>query len=104
MSMTASTIASSERRLLVGLGVTGQSVARWWRQQGVVFGAIDTRAEMADDPSVFADIDRSKVTFGEVEAAFADDYTEMIVSPWCGAGSPVGSACPGPRMSRARGY
>lgn len=79
--MTASTIASSERRLLVGLGVTGQSVARWWRQQGVVFGAIDTRAEMADDPSVFADIDRSKVTFGEVEAAFADDYTEMIVSP-----------------------
>ena len=47
----------------------------------MVFGAIDTRAEMADDPSVFADIDRSKVTFGEVEAAFADDYTEMIVSP-----------------------
>ncbi len=94
MSMTASTIASSERRLLVGLGVTGQSVARWWRQQGVVFGAIDTRAEMADDASAFADIDRSKVTLGEVGAAFGDDYTEMIVSP--------GVALDHPLVARAR--
>ena len=33
--MTSATIASSERRLIFGLGATGQSVARWWRQQGL---------------------------------------------------------------------
>jgi UDP-N-acetylmuramoylalanine--D-glutamate ligase len=55
--MTSATIASSERRVIFGLGVTGQSVARWWRQQGVAFAAVDTRAERADDPSVVADID-----------------------------------------------
>ena len=33
--MTSATIASSERRPIFGLGATGQSVARWWRQQGL---------------------------------------------------------------------
>jgi UDP-N-acetylmuramoylalanine-D-glutamate ligase len=38
--MTARLIASEERRAIMGLGVTGQSVARWWRRQGVpVFGS-----------------------------------------------------------------
>ena len=43
----SNTIVSSERRLLMGLGVTGQSVARWWRRQGVKFTAIETREELA---------------------------------------------------------
>ena len=74
-------IASSEKRLIVGLGITGRSVARWWRQQGVAFTAFDTRQEMASDPAILAEIDPHSVTFGEVDLDFADDVTDMIVSP-----------------------
>ena len=93
--MTSATIASSERRVIFGLGVTGQSVARWWHQQGVAFAAVDTRAESADDPSVVADIDPNNSAFGDVDAAFVDDCTEMIVSP--------GVALDHPLVERARG-
>ena len=74
-------IASSEKRLIVGLGITGRSVARWWRQQGIAFTAFDTRQEMASDPAILAEIDPHSVTFGEVDLDFADDVTDMIVSP-----------------------
>jgi UDP-N-acetylmuramoylalanine--D-glutamate ligase len=74
-------IASSEKRLIVGLGMTGRSVARWWRQQGIAFTAFDTRQEMASDPAICAEMDPQSVTFGEVDPDFADDVTEMIVSP-----------------------
>ena len=91
----SATIASSERRLIFGLGVTGQSVARWWRQQGVAFAAVDTRAECADDPAVLTDIDPNNAAFGDVDATFVDDCTEMIVSP--------GVALDHPLVERARG-
>ena len=91
----SATIASSERRLILGLGVTGQSVARWWRQQGVAFAAVDTRAERADDPAAVTDIDPNNAAFGDVDAAFVDDCTEMIVSP--------GVALDHPLVERARG-
>ena len=93
--MTSATIASSERRVIFGLGATGQSVARWWRQQGVAFAAVDTRAELADNPAAVADIDVDSAAFGDVDAAFADDCTEMIVSP--------GVALDHPLVERARG-
>ena len=67
--MTSATIASSERRVIFGLGATGQSVARWWRQQGVAFAAVDTRAELADNPAAVADIDVGSAVFGDVDAA-----------------------------------
>ena len=70
--MTSATIASSERRVIFGLGVTGQSVARWWRQQGAAFAALDTRAERADDAASVADINLDKAAFGDVDAAFVD--------------------------------
>jgi len=93
--MTSATIASSERRVIFGLGATGQSVARWWRQQGVAFAAVDTRAERADDPVAVADIDQDRAAFGDIDAAFVDNCTEMIVSP--------GVALDHPLVERARG-
>ncbi|MEK9933307.1 MAG: UDP-N-acetylmuramoyl-L-alanine--D-glutamate ligase [Luminiphilus sp.] len=81
MTANPSTIATSENRLVFGLGETGRSVARWWRQQGVVFDALDTREEMADDPAVRAEIGSSRVVFGEPDASLFEGCSEMIVSP-----------------------
>ena len=81
MSSVSATIASTEKRIIFGLGVTGQSVARWWRQQGISFTAIDTRAEMASDPGVLAQVDLQTAVFGDVDASVIDGCTDMIVSP-----------------------
>lgn len=81
MSNASATIASTEKRVLVGLGVTGQSVARWWQRQGIGFTAIDTRAELADDPAVFAHVNPQTTAFGDIDSAMLDGCTDMIVSP-----------------------
>jgi UDP-N-acetylmuramoylalanine--D-glutamate ligase len=81
MTANPSTIATSEKRLVFGLGETGRSVARWWRQQGVVFDAVDTREEMAADPAVLADIASIRAVFGELDESLGEDCSEMIVSP-----------------------
>ena len=80
MSNASATLASTEKRVLVGLGVTGQSVARWWQRQGIGFTAIDTRAELADDPAVFAHVDPQTTAFGDIDSAMLDGCTDMIVS------------------------
>lgn len=87
--MTTSTIASSERRIIFGFGVTGQSVARWWHQQGVPFYAIDSRAELQEDTNAMAHVDRSRAMFGDIDLTVADDCTEMIVSPGVALDHPV---------------
>ena len=80
--MTARLIASEERRAVMGLGVTGQSVARWWRRQGSPFMALDTRSEMADSLSVRQAVGAdTPLHFGDIDRSVLDGITELIVSP-----------------------
>jgi UDP-N-acetylmuramoylalanine--D-glutamate ligase len=80
--MTARLIASEERRAVMGLGVTGQSVARWWRRQGSPFVALDTRSEMADSLSVRQAVGaEAPLHFGDIDRAVLDGITELVVSP-----------------------
>ncbi|MDG2460102.1 MAG: UDP-N-acetylmuramoyl-L-alanine--D-glutamate ligase [Luminiphilus sp.] len=76
-----SMIASTEKRMIFGLGATGRSVARWWRSKGVAFSAVDTRHALASDVAQWPEIDASEATFGDVDPALGDDITEMVVSP-----------------------
>jgi UDP-N-acetylmuramoylalanine-D-glutamate ligase len=39
--------------MIFGLGTTGRSVARWWRQHGVAFHAVDTRAALAAESTLW---------------------------------------------------
>lgn len=75
-------IASSERRAVLGLGVTGCSVARFWRDQGVAFDAFDTRETL---PNV-GEIEEALGEFGRLVAGepTADQWaaiTQLVVSP-----------------------
>ena len=80
--MTARLIASEERRAVMGLGATGQSVARWWRRQGCPFMALDTRPEMSDSllarQAVGAE---TQLHFGDIDRSVLDGITELVVSP-----------------------
>lgn len=80
--MTAHLIASNERRAVLGLGITGCSVARWWRRQGYPFIALDTRPEMAD--SLIARQAAGPDTplyFGDIDLTVVEGLTELVVSP-----------------------
>ena len=80
--MTARLIASEERRAIMGLGVTGQSVARWWRRQGCPFLALDTRPEMSDSLSARQAVGaETPLHFGDVDPSVLEGITELIVSP-----------------------
>ncbi len=80
--MTAHLIASEERRAVIGLGATGQSVARWWRLQGCPFMALDTRPEMSDSlPARQAVGAETPMYFGDIDRAVLDGITELVVSP-----------------------
>ena len=43
--MAQGVIADSVNRVVVGLGVTGLSCARYFRRRGVPFSVVDTRAD-----------------------------------------------------------
>ena len=78
----AGLIATSEQRMVLGLGVTGCSVIRWWRAQGVPFKAADTRPGMAQDSEVLAAIGAdTDVYFGEINPQILDTVSELVVSP-----------------------
>ena len=80
--MTAHLIASNERRGVLGLGVTGCSVARWWRSQGCPFIALDTRPEMADSLSARkAAGPDTPLYFGNLDPALVECLSELVVSP-----------------------
>jgi len=67
--------------MIFGLGDSGRSVARWWRQRGVAFHAMDTREALAAEAIAWPEMDDVAMTFGEPAPDAADGVTELIVSP-----------------------
>ena len=61
----------------MGLGVTDDQ-SRWWRRRCQV---LRLKPGNWHHSAAVADVDPAAVTFGEVDASWADGFTEMIVSP-----------------------
>jgi len=56
--------------MVLGLGATGCSVARWWRRQGIPFIAVDTRAELSQSAVVREAIGPDTELFaGDIDAS-----------------------------------
>ena len=68
-------IATSNRRAVIGAGITGRSVARFLKSREIAFDWYDTRDELQD-----ADID-SELRLGEISDNQLVGYDELIVSP-----------------------
>ena len=80
--MPVQVIASNEQRAVLGLGVTGCSVARWWRAQGVPFTALDTRPEMAASATVQEAVGgETPAYFGDIDPTLMAGISELVVSP-----------------------
>lgn len=80
--MSAQLIATTERRMILGLGATGRSVARFWHAQGLPFAAADTRAECGEDTQLMAELGGDVTChFGHVSLDHFDHLSELVVSP-----------------------
>ena len=87
--MNAQLIASTDLRLIVGLGATGRSVARWWARQGHRFIATDASEALATDAQLQADIDPAHLHLGAIDGATLEQVTEAVVSPGVPMDDPV---------------
>ena len=79
MSISASTIASTENRMIFGLRLDGALLVGGVNV--MAFHAIDTREALAAEAVAWPEMEDVSATFGEPTPDAADDFTELIVSP-----------------------
>ena len=71
---------NSEKRLIIGLGVTGLSVARWCVRNDVAFDLCDTR-QLTNGAQLAEEFPQADIFCGPFDAALLCQYQEIIVSP-----------------------
>lgn len=81
MEVAAQLIASSETRVIVGLGATGVSCARHLYQRGSQFCVIDTRSAPPGLDELRAEMPEIAFYAGEYPADVIETASEVIVSP-----------------------
>ncbi|MEP1470688.1 MAG: UDP-N-acetylmuramoyl-L-alanine--D-glutamate ligase [Halieaceae bacterium] len=82
-------IASSEHRLVVGLGPTGLSVARYLYARGDAFTVIDTRDEPPGLAELRNEMPEVPVFAGEIPEGVLTSASQLIVSPGLALDEPV---------------
>jgi UDP-N-acetylmuramoylalanine--D-glutamate ligase len=80
-SVTQGVIASSVNRVVVGLGVTGLSCARYLHQRGLRFSVIDTRANAPGLAAFREEMPDVTVYAGVYPLELVTGATELVVSP-----------------------
>ena len=87
--MTPELISSSTRRAVLGMGHTGRSVARFWKEQGLPFIAMDTRPDLSSSPVMKEELDGIETHFGEIDPRLMSQIDLMIASPGIAMDSPA---------------
>jgi UDP-N-acetylmuramoylalanine--D-glutamate ligase len=74
-------ISSTKRKVVVGLGATGLSVARYLHRRGEAFCIVDTREDPPGLAALRAEMPDVPAWFGELPQDVLDTAGELIVSP-----------------------
>lgn len=74
-------ITSDKKIAIVGLGITGMSVARYLSRCGMAFCAFDTRAEHPSFSEFRAAFPQNELYCGEIPVGALDHFYELVVSP-----------------------
>ena len=70
-----------KRYLIVGLGLTGLSCARFCQSRGFNFSLCDTRTELPAIDSIRSEFPGIDITLGLPDADVLAQYDELVVSP-----------------------
>ena len=82
-------MASSEHRVVVGLGTTGLSCARYLHQRGLPFSVVDTRAQPPGLAQLQSEMPHVAVYSGEYPRELIAAASELIVSPGIAMDAPM---------------
>jgi UDP-N-acetylmuramoylalanine--D-glutamate ligase len=81
--------ASGDRSLIVGLGATGLSVARWLSARGEKVRVIDSRKSPPGLAELRADVPGAEVEVETLDARWLDGVARVLLSPGLGADIPL---------------
>ncbi|MEP5567979.1 MAG: UDP-N-acetylmuramoyl-L-alanine--D-glutamate ligase [Halioglobus sp.] len=87
--MAQDLIASSEYRVIVGLGVTGMSCARHLHRKGVSFSVVDTRHQPPGLEQFRKEMPDITVYAGDYPVELINSASELIVSPGVAIDEPL---------------
>ena len=82
-------IASDQKRLIIGMGQTGLSCARFLLAKGLSFDLCDTRDVLPNQEQIIHEFEQSKIFNGELDADLLAQYQELIVSPGIAIAEPA---------------
>ncbi|GAB5453327.1 MAG: UDP-N-acetylmuramoyl-L-alanine--D-glutamate ligase [Halioglobus sp.] len=87
--MAPDLIASTDNRVIVGLGATGLSCARHLRRSGLSFSIVDTRSQPPGLDAVQAEMPEVPVFTGDCPADVLTSASELVVSPGVALDQPL---------------
>ena len=82
-------IASDQKRLIIGMGQTGLSCARFLTAKGLSFDLCDSRELLPNQASIESEFAHCKIFNGELDAELLAQYQELIVSPGIAIAEPA---------------
>ena len=89
MAVAQDLIASSEHRLVMGLGPTGLSVARYLHARGEMFTVVDTRSEPPGLAELRREMPEVPVFTGDIPDAVLTSASSLVVSPGLALDEPI---------------
>ncbi len=87
--MNQNVIASSANSVVLGLGATGLSCARYLNRCGQAFTVVDTRAQPPGLDALISEMPHVPVFLGDVPPAVVESAGELIVSPGLSLDEPL---------------
>jgi len=82
-------IASDQKRLIIGMGQTGLSCARFLTAKGLSFDLCDTRELLPNQAGIESEFSQCQIFNGELDAELLAQYQELIVSPGIAISEPA---------------
>jgi len=82
-------VDSSKKRVVVGLGITGLSCARYLYQRGLLFTVVDTRAEPPALDELRCEMPDVECFVGDYPLEIVTTAAELIVSPGISMDAPI---------------
>jgi UDP-N-acetylmuramoylalanine--D-glutamate ligase len=89
MKVAPALIASSENRVVVGLGATGLSCARYFHARGLPFAVVDTRSEPPGIEQLRSEMPDVRVFAGDYPEELFAGANEVVVSPGIAMDAPI---------------
>ncbi|MEH6447650.1 MAG: UDP-N-acetylmuramoyl-L-alanine--D-glutamate ligase [Oleispira sp.] len=82
-------ITSDQKRLIIGMGQTGLSCARFLTAKGLSFDLCDTRELLPNQADIKSEFSQCQIFNGKLDGALLAQYNELIVSPGIAIAEPA---------------